>query len=124
MERESHPEIDSGRLATFHHLFDSRPLNDLVFALCALLQTSESDLDRALRAVGQELAFHLATEAELYRSFLEVAQPTISLDSPAIEALRKEISSRASKKLRAELANKKRKDGPRHRVPETPDNPC
>jgi serine protease len=102
---ESHPEIDSGRLATFHHLFDSRPLHDLVFALCALLQTSEADLDRVLRAVGQELAFHLATDVGLYHAFRDIAQPTVALESPAIESLRSQIISRASKKLRAELVN-------------------
>jgi hypothetical protein len=110
---ESHPEIDRGGLATFHHLFDSRPLNDLVFALCAILQTSEGDLDRVLRAIGQELGFHLATEASLYYAFRDIAQPSVALDSPAIESLRKEIASRASKRLAAELANKKGQDQPR-----------
>ena len=108
---ESHPEIDSGRLATFHHLFDSATENDLVFALCALLETAKSDLDPTLRAIGQELAFHLATEATLYFAFSGIAQPKVEPDSPQIETLRKEIAARASAKLRAELSKKKRVSG-------------
>jgi hypothetical protein len=98
-------------LPLFHHLFDSAADSDLLFALCALLRTSESDLDRTLNEIGHELAFHLATDPQAYHAFREIAQSCVAPDAPAIDALRKELASRASSRLRAHLTEKKRASG-------------
>lgn len=103
--------IHAGGFATFHHLFDSVRDSDLLFALCALLRTSEPDLDRMLNEVGHELAFHLATDPQAYHAFREIAQPSVAPDAPAIDALRKDLASRASSRLRTHLGNKERVSG-------------
>jgi serine protease len=66
------PSIDSGRLDTFAHLFDSESDNRvdvIALRLCQLLQVSETELPNRLKEVGQELAFCFATNPQLYNQF-------------------------------------------------------
>jgi len=122
-EMEAHVEVDKGGLGTFAHLFEATMLADLMAAeaaglsadtrlkrrLSELMQVSQADLPQRLRQVGQELAFHLATDRELFDLFEE----TLSPDSPAMEAdtaapgatdeVRARLSSRASPALQRSL---------------------
>lgn len=81
---QKHPPIDNGGLETFAHLFhqqisDSRLQADFVGTvrsytklqsqLAALLQTTEAELPKRLKEVGQELAFYFAVNPELYKRF-------------------------------------------------------
>ncbi len=66
--------IDSGRLDTFAHLFDSQISDNgdrvkLQACLAELLQIPETELPKRLKEVGQELAFNLAMNPELYNQF-------------------------------------------------------
>jgi serine protease len=74
-----HPPQDRGERATFAHLFEesvpggtpaARTLmsggDGLDAALAALLRVPLTDLPAQLDGVGQELAFHLATDPTLY----------------------------------------------------------
>jgi subtilisin family serine protease len=108
---DPHPEIDRGGLATFRHLFDRLNETELASALTSLLQLPERDLPAVLDLIGQELAFHLATDPPSYHSFKEIAQQLLPADHPSVEALRNEIASRASTRLNAELSSKKRVSG-------------
>jgi serine protease len=64
------PSIDSGRLDTFTHLFDSQLSdNPIEPHLAQLLQVPETELPNRLKEVGQELAFCFATNPELYNQF-------------------------------------------------------
>ncbi|MFH7026444.1 MAG: S8 family peptidase [Heteroscytonema crispum UTEX LB 1556] len=85
---EQHPSIDSGRFDTFAHLFeqellDSQPRTPefvgvvrddakLQSCLAKLLHTTESELPKRLKQVGQELAFYFATNPELYNQLAEL----------------------------------------------------
>lgn len=81
-----HPAIDNGGLTTFTHLFENalpggpagRPRNfnglarahaELQTRLAELLRVTEAELPSRLKEVGQELAFHLASDPELYARF-------------------------------------------------------
>ena len=77
-EMEAHVEVDKGGLGTFAHLFEAMLLPAPIAAeaagrsadtrlkkrLSELLRVSQADLPQRLRQVGQELAFHLATDRE------------------------------------------------------------
>ncbi len=63
------PSIDTGRLDTFAHLFDSESENAIQTSLAQLLQVPETELPNRLKEVGQELAFSLAMNPELYNQF-------------------------------------------------------
>ncbi|MBW4593535.1 MAG: S8 family serine peptidase [Brasilonema angustatum HA4187-MV1] len=79
-----HSSIDNGRLDTFVHLFGQQ-LSDtqldgnfvgvsqdnakLRSCLAELLQTTETELPKRLKEVGQELAFYFAVNPELYKQF-------------------------------------------------------
>ena len=81
---DGHPDLDNGGLATFGHLFRANattPGGDAIVesnhsairrALGTLLETPLELVDRDLRSVGQELAFHLATDPVAYRQFREL----------------------------------------------------
>jgi thermitase len=111
MKIDPHPEIDRGGLVTFRHLFDSLGETELTSALTSLLQIPERDLPAVLEMIGQELAFHLATDPRAYHSFREIAEQLVASDAPAVEALRNEIALRASSRLKTELTSKKRVSG-------------
>jgi subtilisin family serine protease len=107
---DEHPEIDGGGVATFAHLFganrtdspgdDELSESDLLSGLCGLLRTSEDELPATLRATGQEIAFHFATDPDLYRSFVDV----LRLDPTAdVDAVRENLLSRASYQLRRQM---------------------
>lgn len=83
---QGHPPVDSGRLDTFAHLFEQqlaenqsnanfmgavRDNSKLRAALSQVLQTTEAELPKRLKEVGQELAFYFATNPELYKQFAE-----------------------------------------------------
>jgi hypothetical protein len=86
---QSHVPIDSGGLATFQHLFKANlpatstadafvsPTSDggLQGALAELLGTTKAKLPSRLKEVGQELAFHLVTNPDLYDRFLSALSP-------------------------------------------------
>ncbi|MGH8001792.1 MAG: S8 family serine peptidase, partial [Brasilonema sp.] len=77
-----HPSIDNGRLDTFVHLFEQQ-LSDtqldgnfvgvvrdnakLRSCLAELLQTTETELPKRLKEVGQELAFYFTVNPKLYK---------------------------------------------------------
>jgi serine protease len=77
--QQEHAVIDSGGVETFAHLFEQRlpaaslesapPGTSLKAALAAVMRVPEANLELRLREVGQELAFYLATDPELYRQF-------------------------------------------------------
>lgn len=81
---EQHSSIDNGRLDTFAHLFEqqlsqNQPQNNFLgvvrddtklrAGLAQLLQTTETELPRRLKEVGQELAFYFTINPELYKQF-------------------------------------------------------
>ncbi|MCA1617895.1 MAG: S8 family serine peptidase [Acidobacteria bacterium] len=84
------PAIDAGGLATFRHLFESpaaqprrtraaaaATVSDAVLRarLAELLGVTEEELPARLREVGQELAFHLASDPDLYNAFAATLAP-------------------------------------------------
>jgi thermitase len=80
----AHPPIDNGGADTFAHLFGGAATESgfeslgaergpgVTGALAELLDTAEQELPERLRQVGQEVAFHLATDPSLYRQFEEM----------------------------------------------------
>lgn len=68
---QQHTAVESGEMETFAHMFDSVELdvNSLNLNLAELLQTSERELPKKLKEVGQELAFCFAANGELYDKF-------------------------------------------------------
>jgi serine protease len=80
---EQHPSTDTGKIDTFAHLFESQLSNGqlesaefvgvvrdnprLRTCLAELLQITETELPNRLQEVGEELAFHFATNPELYK---------------------------------------------------------
>ena len=122
-EMEAHVEVDKGGLGTFAHMFEATLLRAPIGAeaarqsadtrlkrrLSELLQIPQADLPQRLRQVGHELAFHLATDQELFDLFEE----TLRSDSPAMEAhiatsgatdeVRARLSRRASPALQRSL---------------------
>jgi thermitase len=111
LEIDSHPEIDRGGLVTFRHLFDSLSETELVSALTSLLQVPERQLGGVLDMIGQELAFHIATDPVAYHTFKEIGEQLLASDAPGVDSLRNELASRASARLEAELTGKKRVSG-------------
>lgn len=95
---QEHAPVDSGGLETFSHLFARteadmfapdrsfkemlRSATDLRPALAELLRTTPDRVPERLKEVGQELAFHMAVNPELYRAF----EAAISFGSDAGEA--------------------------------------
>jgi serine protease len=70
--------VDKGLFETFEHLFEAKleeggegstARRKLAAQLAALLSTTEAQLPARLREVGQELAFHLSVNPDLYREF-------------------------------------------------------
>lgn len=83
LDLEEHIPLDSGGIETFSHLFEQsltevdlegvretvRSNTLLEKQLAQLLGVSETELPRRLKEVGQELAFHLATNPDVYKAF-------------------------------------------------------
>ena len=92
-----HPEIDRGGLATFAHLFRLNRTK-LVRPLAELLRVKEEELEPTLGVIGQELAFHIATDPILYR---EVRTNLENENVMNLDALRASLVSRASSPLRS-----------------------
>lgn len=98
-ELQEHVPIDRGGLATFNHLFErslsrerqNGPVLEGIQAddplqtrLAELLSTTEAELPVRLREVGQELAFYLAVNPDLYKRFESVlTNRSTVLESPA-----------------------------------------
>jgi serine protease len=83
LDLTEHIPLDEGRIETFNHLFE-QSLTDvrlegveesvrsnavLESKLAELLGVSVAELPRRLKEVGQELAFHLATNPDVYKAF-------------------------------------------------------
>ena len=72
---QQHTMVESGELDTFAHLFEPQSedvednMNSVKFNLAELLQTTETELPKRLKEVGQELAFCFAANRELYNKF-------------------------------------------------------
>jgi hypothetical protein len=96
---EMHPEIDRGGLATFAHLFGLNRMK-LVRPLAELLRVNEEEVEPALDAIGQELAFHLATDPILHREFRSNLGTEKAMN---LESLRATVASRASLPLRSQI---------------------
>jgi serine protease len=99
-----HPEIDRGGLATFAHLFGLNRMK-LVRPLAELLRVNEEELEPTLDVIGQELAFHLATDPILYR---ELRANLENENAVNLEALRASLASRASSPLRSQISDRPR----------------
>lgn len=85
MALQDHVPLDNGGMETFSHLFEQnmadrllpergfneglRSGTNLRPTLAKLLHTTEEQVPERLKEVGQELAFHLAVNPELYRAF-------------------------------------------------------
>jgi serine protease len=82
MALQQYSPVDSGKIDTFEHLFESQletseSANNFLFrdngklnsSLSQILQVSEAELPQKLKEVGQELAFYLTTNPELYKQF-------------------------------------------------------
>jgi serine protease len=101
---EMHPEIDRGGLATFAHLFGLNRAK-LVRPLAELLRVNEEEVEPMLDAIGQELAFHIATDPILYREFRANLENENAIN---LEALRASLASRASLPLRSQITDQPR----------------
>lgn len=68
---QQHTAVESGEMETFAHMFESVEvdISTLNSNLAELLQTSETELPKKLKEVGQELAFCFAANGELYDKF-------------------------------------------------------
>ncbi|MEM7725760.1 MAG: S8 family serine peptidase [Cyanobacteria bacterium P01_A01_bin.45] len=77
---QQHTPLESGELSTFMHLFEAdmleKGISDSNLCECSLnlhlrelLQTSETELPKKLKEVGQELAFHFASSPQMYQQF-------------------------------------------------------
>ena len=72
---QQHTLVESGELDTFVHLFESQAeviegnSNSIKVHLAELLKTSEVELPKKLKEVGQELSFCFAANPELYNKF-------------------------------------------------------
>lgn len=104
---EVHPPEDTGKLETFAHLFESsvpmtpaprtrgasRP-DALSTALTELLNVAPEELSVNLDEIGQELAFHLATDPALYERF----ERALRRPSPRTRGARTRGKAAAAKK--------------------------
>jgi hypothetical protein len=68
------------------------PANGLVGGLAELLRTTADKVPADLGQVGQELAFHLATDPELYRRFEDAISP--KHDDGAVDDVREQLLRR------------------------------
>jgi serine protease len=95
MALQQYSPVDSGKIDTFAHLFESQlptseSANNFLFrdngklnsSLCQILQVSEVELPQRLNEVGQELAFYLTTNPELYKQFAFSLQNQESSSKP------------------------------------------
>ncbi|MFN2602365.1 MAG: S8 family serine peptidase [Gemmatimonadaceae bacterium] len=98
---ETHPEIDRGGLATFAHLFGLNRMK-LVRPLAELLRVNEEEVEPLLGAIGQELAFHIATDPMLYREFRSNLENENAMN---LESLREGVASRASSLLGSRITD-------------------
>lgn len=96
-----HPEIDRGGLATFAHLLGLNRMK-LVRSLAELLRVNEEELEPTLDAIGQELAFHIATDPIFYREFRSNCENENAMN---LESLRASLASRASSPLRSYITD-------------------
>jgi serine protease len=104
MALQQYSPVDSGKIDTFTHLFESQlptteSANNFLFrdngklnsSLCQILQVNEAELPQKLKEVGQELAFYLTTNPELYKQFAvslqnqELSPKPLSTQFKAIE---------------------------------------
>jgi thermitase len=116
-----HPPIDNGGVDTFAHLFGGAATESgfesldagrdpgVAEALAQLLDTGEQELPERLRQVGQEVAFHLATDPSLYRQFEEMRAGGGATRSSA----RAELLERGSSLLRQRAGSPDGHDGAR-----------
>jgi hypothetical protein len=115
---EQHSSIDNGRLDTFAHLFEqqlsqNQPQNNflgvvrsdtkLQSSLAELLQTTETELPKRLKEVGQELAFYLTINPELYKQFAA----TLSNKKPHSTQFKTESFTESSKPKNLEQVREK-----------------
>ena len=97
-----HVPLGRGGLTTFGQLFESTvrsaqpllaaapgPANGLDDGLADLLRTTADKVPADLGQVGQELAFYLATDPELYRRFEDAVSP--AQDEDAVDDVRKQL---------------------------------
>ena len=109
---QQHTSLDSGRLDTFMHLFESQLSNAqpeefgfpdafLNGNLAELLQTISPELPKRLKEVGQELAFDFAAYPELYKQF--AASLHKNKPSPTIQSEAEEKQESDAKKIIREM---------------------
>ncbi|PAX60549.1 S8 family peptidase [Brunnivagina elsteri] len=100
MALQQYSPVDSGNIDTFSHLFESQlptseSANSFLYrddeklnsSLGEILQVSEAELPQRLKEVGQELAFYLTTNPELYKQFaasLQNQEPSPELSSKSL----------------------------------------
>jgi len=99
---DEHPAIDRGSSRTFGHLYDSADpvLDTLNAGLATVLNTTPDKVPADLGQVGQELAFHLATDPALYRQF----EATLRTATPSLDELRSDLLTKSlSKALTTKL---------------------
>lgn len=115
---QQHPSIDNGRLETFAHLFDqqlsqNQPQNNFIgvvrdhtklrASLAELLHTTETELPKRLKEVGQELAFHFTINPDLYKQFAA----TLSSQKPHSTQFQTEPLTESSKPKNLDLLREK-----------------
>ena len=111
---EAHPPVDNGGIDTFAHLFGgaatesgfeslgTAPPPAVAPPLGRLFEVGPEELPLRLREVGQELAFHLATDPELHLRFEAMLGEGAAAGSAA-EAIRSELRARGSEALAQRL---------------------
>lgn len=121
---QPHVPLDSGGLQTFAHIFEGSmsegPVdrefgaNPFAYArlrskLAELLNTKEEQVSARLKEVGQEVAFHLTTDPELYRAFSDSVASDASGGSGDVQRSpgdRSPTPRRNVEKVRARLMEK------------------
>jgi thermitase len=82
---QQHTPVDSGEIDTFEHLFASEvPHSQITSGLAQLLQCSEDNLAEQLKQIGKEVAFHFATNPELYQQFVTALDEEQEIDTTVI----------------------------------------
>lgn len=105
---DEHPAIDRGNSRTFGHLYDNAistaraDVDTLNAGLATVLNTTPDKVPADLGQVGQELAFHLATDPTLYHQFETALRAPITGKTDEIRdhLLSKSLSQALSTKLR------------------------
>jgi serine protease len=115
---DDHPPIDRGGEATFTHLFESTlqtlapasagldfdlaqlpaPGSVLRARLAQLLNINEAEVGHRLNEVGQELAFHLITNPDLYKQFASSLTARSEPSAPEPQAIRGTRAPRANRR--------------------------